>query len=212
MMRKWWHPWVFAIAAIVASACSNSSTPNATAPASTSDASSEPSTADPSVVDEYDLTELSGSVHIDPPTTFDQSPSVGGDHYPFWQNCGFYSVPVIEGAAAHSLEHGAVWITFNADLLSDEELGELEALASANARLLISPYQHDEKLVLSSWGAQLRLADVAIGDAAIGDFIATYVDRDGIPEPGVSCSGAVGEPPANPRALQDGTNLEASWT
>lgn len=158
---------------------------------------------------EYQITE---SAHIDPPATFAQSPSVGGDHYPFWQNCGFYTALPVEGAATHSMEHGAVWVTYNNAELAEGELEALAAMAIENDRLLITPWDQDEKLVLSSWGAQLRLPNVSVGDPVIDAFIDAYADRDGIPEPNVSCQGALGEPPENARTLSDGSILDAVWS
>src|SRR5215212_9691283 len=32
--------------------------------------------------------------HTYDPVTYEQSPPVGGDHYPVWQNAGFYEEPV----------------------------------------------------------------------------------------------------------------------
>jgi hypothetical protein len=142
--------------------------------------------------------------HVDPPVAFSQSPSIGGDHYPFWQNCGFYNVPVIEGAATHSLEHGVVWITYSADLLTDAELDELRDMASANDRLLISPYEHPEPLVLSAWGAQRRGADLRPGDPAVSEFISEWQDNPELVEAGALCSRAAGFPPDDVRTLESG--------
>jgi hypothetical protein len=48
--------------------------------------------------------------HTKEPVDYPQSPPVGGPHNPIWQNCGFYSKPVRDENAVHSMEHGAVWI------------------------------------------------------------------------------------------------------
>jgi hypothetical protein len=43
-------------------------------------------------------------------------PPVGGIHSGIWQNCGIYDEPVLAKNAVHSMEHGAVWITYRPDL------------------------------------------------------------------------------------------------
>lgn len=166
-------------------------------------------TADPGEVDTT-LTsvpaESLGNAHVEPPVTFSESPSIGGDHFSFWQNCGFYDVEVIEGAAAHTLEHGAVWITFNPERTTDEQRAELAAMADADPRLLISPYPHVERIVLTGWGVQQR-TDAVPGDAIVADFIAEFQDNESVPEAGVTCEGAVGIPPDGPTLFPDGQEL-----
>ena len=39
-------------------------------------------------------------------------PPVFGAHFAEWQNCGIYAAPVALGNALHSMEHGAVWLTY----------------------------------------------------------------------------------------------------
>lgn len=141
--------------------------------------------------------------HVEPPVSFNTSPSTGGDHYPFWVNCGFYNEPVIEGAATHSLEHGVVWITYNASLAA-EEISALEDLAASNPRLLISPYDHAEPIVLSAWGAQQRGISSASAPE-VEAFITDWADNPVLGEAGASCSGAAGNPPNDPNTLVDGT-------
>lgn len=142
--------------------------------------------------------------HVDPPVSFSQSPSFGGAHYPFWQNCGFYDVPVIEGAATHSLEHGVVWITYRADLLTAEDLDDLRAMAAANDRLLISPYDQPDPLVLTAWGAQRSGGNMRPGDADVESFIAEWQDNPELVEAGALCSRAAGFPPDDVRTLESG--------
>jgi len=40
-------------------------------------------------------------------------PPMGGTHNQVWQNCGVYETPLRSDLAVHSLEHGAVWITYH---------------------------------------------------------------------------------------------------
>jgi len=147
-----------------------------------------------------------GADHVDPPVSYAQSPSIGGDHYPFWQNCGFYEVELIEGAATHTLEHGAVWMTYNPAHMSEAELSTLEGMAQDNSKLLISPYSHDEKLVLSAWGVQLR-SSLAPSDRTVSSFIDEWVDNPELDEAGVRCDGAAGIPPNDVRTLTGGDQV-----
>lgn len=141
--------------------------------------------------------------HVDPPVTFSTAPATGGDHFAFWMNCGFYSEPVIEGGAAHSLEHGAVWITYG-DSLPDEEVAALEELAESNNRLLISPYDHPEPIVLSAWGAQQRGIS-STSAPEVDAFIEAWQDNPELIEAGAPCIDAVGIPPDRPNLIVNGT-------
>src|SRR5215212_3432936 len=53
--------------------------------------------------------------HVDGPVEYPQTPPVGGNHSPVWQNCHYYDTSVPNERAVHSLEHGAVWITYSPD-------------------------------------------------------------------------------------------------
>ena len=58
--------------------------------------------------------------HTTDPVAYAQAPPVGGDHAPTWLNCGAYPKAVPDGLAVHSLEHGAVWVTYRPDLPADQ--------------------------------------------------------------------------------------------
>ncbi len=192
---------------MVLSACGGSADTVAESPTTTTAPSSNISALPPLVsVPASDYT----TNHVNPPVSFDMSPSIGGDHYQFWQNCGFYTEQAIEGAATHTLEHGAVWITYNASNVSDADLTLLEEMSAANGKLLISPYDHDDTIVLSAWGVQQRGVSAptsADGKAAIDAFIESWQDNPQLAEAGVRCNGAVGIPPDNVRAFEDGQQV-----
>lgn len=127
--------------------------------------------------------------HVQEPIDYEQSPGVGGDHAPVWANCGVYTSPVDEKPAVHSLEHGAVWLTYNSDL-PDDQVQELTDLVDSRSYVLLSP-NPDQKapLVASAWGTQLTLDGAA--DERLEPFLAAYVQGPQTPEPGASCSGGV---------------------
>ena len=77
--------------------------------------------------------------HTSANVDYDQSPPVGGAHNPVWQNCGYYDKPVRDENAVHSLEHGAVWITYSPDLPQDQ-VTELQNTAQSQTYILVSPY------------------------------------------------------------------------
>ena len=138
--------------------------------------------------------------HVDGDVEYSSSPPAGGPHSGWWQNCGFYTEPLREELAVHSLEHGAVWVTYTDDAPADE-LDYLERLAGLNSHLLVSPYsQQDTAIVLSAWGRQLALDSTS--DPRFLRFLETYL-RDGptAPEPGAACFGAFGLAPDKPLAL-----------
>ena len=143
---------------------------------------------------------IESAEHVDWDVEYSTSPPAGGPHSGLWQNCGFYTEPLRDEHAVHSLEHGAVWVTYRDDAPADE-LDYLERLAGMNSHLLVSPYsQQDTTIVLTAWGRQLALGSTS--DPRFTRFLQTYL-RDGptAPEPGVACFGAIGVAPDKPLAL-----------
>lgn len=121
-----------------------------------------------------------------------EAPPAGGEHYNIWQNCGIYAEPIQTGNAVHSMEHGALWITYRPDLASDE-ISELESLVRGETFLLLSPYPGQESpIVLTSWGIQLAVDSAS--DGRIPQFIERYRLGPQTPELGGACTSGVGEP------------------
>lgn len=116
-------------------------------------------------------------------------PPTGGNHAGSWQTCGIYETPVDNGAAVHSLEHGAVWITYRPDL-PREDIDVLQEKVRGKGYLLLSPYQDQETdVVVSAWSTQLVVDGV--DDGRIDDFISQF--RNQGPE-SAPCSGGIGSP------------------
>ncbi len=119
-------------------------------------------------------------------------PLVGGVHSPRWQNCGIYDRPVEVKNAVHSMEHGAVWITYQPEL-PDDDVTVLRDLVRDQTYLLLTPYPElKSPVVLSAWGIQLEVDSVH--DEKVEEFIDTYRLGPQTPEFGASCSGGVGLP------------------
>jgi hypothetical protein len=117
-------------------------------------------------------------------------PPVGGVHDPRWQNCGIYAEPIDVGPAVHSMEHGAVWVTYRPDLPADE-VATLQDLVRGQSYTLLSPYSElKSDVVATAWGVQLE--PDSISDVRIEEFIDRY--RGGGPEPGAPCTGGLGTP------------------
>lgn len=130
--------------------------------------------------------------HSSDPVTYPQTPPVGGVHAPVWQNCGFYSSPIENGNGVHSLEHGAVWITYRPDLPSDQ-VDALRRLTRSQTFVLVTPYPNlPTPVVATAWGVQLR--GNSASDPALTQFVRKYRQGPQTPEPGAVCTGGLGTP------------------
>ncbi len=119
-------------------------------------------------------------------------PPAGGIHWDSWQNCGVYEEPVQTGHAVHSLEHGAVWITYHPDL-SASDVAKLRTYVEGDSHMLLSPYpDQPSPVVLTAWGVQMQLDNA--NDGRIARFISRYRQGPFTPEPGAACSQGVGNP------------------
>ena len=144
----------------------------------------------PDVVETYDVGP--GGQHTEGVVNYAQTPPVGGEHNPVWQNCGFYDEPVTDENAVHSLEHGAVWITYSPDLPQDQ-VDQLRDLAHSQTYILVSPYPDlPSPVVASAWGKQLRLESA--DDPSLGRFVRAFRQGPQTPEPGAVCTNGIGQP------------------
>ena len=144
------------------------------------------------------LPEGVADVTVDPPTHVegdiyeDHEVPAGGAHSQVWLNCGFYSEPVPAENAVHSLEHGAVWITYGPNV-PESEISTLRDLASPVEKVLVSPIPEQESnIVLTSWARKLELDSVT--DDRLEQFVRELAGSLSAPEPGGACTGGVGDP------------------
>lgn len=150
-------------------------------------AASEP----PGGVDEF---EVERRAHTEADVDYGQDPPAGGEHNPVWQNAGFYEEPIRDENAVHTLEHGAVWITYRPDLPRDQK-DRLREVAGDQACVVASPYPdlpEDTPVVASAWGKQLGLEGA--DDPDLERFVRAYQQGPQTPEPGATCTGGIGEP------------------
>ena len=131
-----------------------------------------------------------GAQHTTDPVTYAQTPPVGGEHDPAWQNCGVYTQQLRNENVVHSLEHGTVWITYRPDLASTDVAKLQSALdAVKDGKTILSPYAGlPAPVVITVWNAQLDLKSA--NDPRLATFISVYGDGHTAPEASVaSCAG-----------------------
>jgi len=131
---------------------------------------------DPAAVPEYEIT-----------------PPAGGNHLSAWQNCtgSVYDAPILDGNAVHSLEHGAVWLTYDPALVDGDGVNALASKIEGRDYSLMSPYPGQGVAVsMQSWGNRYQTEDPS--DPKIGEYLDTYVLNERFnPEPNATCSGGV---------------------
>lgn len=129
------------------------------------------------------------ATHVQQRVRYEQSPPVGGDHSGVWANCGTYTESIANELAVHSLEHGAVWITYSPDLPA-ERVQSLTDLVEGNDYVLLSPFDDlPQPVVASAWGVQLALDSP--DDPRLEQFLIKYQRGEQTPEPGAPCTGGV---------------------
>lgn len=144
--------------------------------------------ADAAIAGVQVVSEELAQTHEPGPLTYPQSPSAGGPHNGQWMDCSgrAYDAEVPEENATHSLEHGAVWITYRPDLPADQ-VEVLKQKAESGDYRLLSPFAGDRgPVVLSAWGRQLQVD--AASDPRVDEFLTAYSNGPQTPEKGATCS------------------------
>ena len=131
------------------------------------------------------------SAHVTGAVDYAQTPPAGGEHNPAWLNCGVYTESVPNENAVHSLEHGALWVTYDPSL-SSSDLDALKAKLPSTY-VILSPFDGlPSPIVLSGWNVQLQVDEA--DDPRIAQFFEEYWKSDLVPEPGALCTGGVDAP------------------
>ncbi|RBY88320.1 DUF3105 domain-containing protein [Blastococcus sp. TF02A-26] len=138
-----------------------------------------------------------GQSHVPGVVDYDESPPVGGPHASAWADCtgSVYDVDVRHENAVHSLEHGAVWITYDPDALTDDEIATLAELVEGVPHRMMSPYEGlGAPVSIQAWNHQLTVESA--DDPRLAQFADTLtMDPANTPEPGATCE--------NPAFLDD---------
>ena len=130
-----------------------------------------------------------GQGHVATPVEYPESPPVGGEHDGEWADCTgtVYSVDIRNENAVHSLEHGAVWITYDPERASEDDVAALSELVDGTSGRMLSPRPGlSAPISLQSWNNQLTVdsaTDSRLQQAA--DFLTSNPDTT--PEPGATC-------------------------
>lgn len=126
------------------------------------------------------------SPHVETAVEYEMTPPAAGPHNPTWLNCGVYEEEVPAEYAIHSLEHSAVWVTYDPSRVAGDELEALRDLMP-RTYMILSPFGGlDSPVVASAWGTQVALDGV--DDPRLVDFIVKYRQSPTAPEPGALCS------------------------
>ncbi|WP_413760169.1 DUF3105 domain-containing protein [Streptomyces sp. MMBL 11-3] len=129
--------------------------------------------------------------HVTKSVSYPMNPPVGGDHHQAWMTCdgSVYEEAIPNENAVHSLEHGAVWITYNDDA-ADADVKTLADKVDKTPYTLMSPVKDQAgALMLSAWGKQLTVEKAS--DPRVQQFLTKYVQGPQTPEPGAACTNGV---------------------
>ncbi|GGQ16469.1 DUF3105 domain-containing protein [Streptomyces roseolilacinus] len=132
-----------------------------------------------------------GRDHVTQTVAYPMKPPVGGDHHQVWMDCdgAVYEEPVPEVNAVHSLEHGAVWVTYN-DKAPKDAVEALEKKVARTPYTMMSPVADQAgAIMLSAWGKQVTVDGA--DDPRVNQFLARYVQGPQTPEPGAACTGGM---------------------
>jgi hypothetical protein len=131
--------------------------------------------------------------HVTNVVHYPTEPPVGGNHLQVWMNCNgdVYTKALNNMNAVHSLEHGAVWVTYT----SKAKKADVDALA---AKVKQTPYtlmSPDDKqadpIMMTAWGHQRTVTSAS--DPNVNKFFAEFVQGKQTPEPGAACQGGLAQ-------------------
>ncbi len=153
------------------------------------DSRQQSASSPPGEVETYDVGPA--GEHTSADVDYEQTPPTGGAHNDVWQNEGFYDAPVRDENAVHTLEHGAVWITYSPSLPQGQR-DQIRQLVEGQTCMLASPHPDlQAPVVASAWGKQLSLESADSPD--LEQFVRAYRQGPQTQEPGATCTGGTAD-------------------
>ncbi|WP_037669173.1 DUF3105 domain-containing protein [Streptomyces griseus] len=134
-----------------------------------------------------------GRNHVTRTVKYPTEPPVGGDHNQVWMNCNgdVYGKAVNNMNAVHSLEHGAVWVTYNSKA-SKADVDALAAKVKKTPYTLMSPDDKQaDPIMLTAWGNQRTVTGAK--DPNVDKFFEKFVQGKQTPEPGAACTNGLSQ-------------------
>ena len=151
------------------------------------------------MLEEVEYLVITSREHTDENVDYPTTPPAGGDHLGIWHTCGIYKVELLDEAAVHALEHGAVWVTYKPEI-EKEEIIKLTTMLSGKPKILLSPYSEQmSPIVATSWGRRLEIEKA--NDPRLNKFVDFFMDGKAAPEAGITCDRGIGRPPNDPYVL-----------
>ncbi|GAA5214856.1 DUF3105 domain-containing protein [Streptomyces thinghirensis] len=131
--------------------------------------------------------------HVTKKVSYPAEPPVGGDHNQVWMNCDgdVYTKPLENENAVHSLEHGAVWVTYT-DEAPEADVEKLAAKVKKTPYSLMSPDdKQKDPIMLTAWGHQRTVTGA--DDPNVDKFFEKFVQGEQTPEPGAACTNGLSQ-------------------
>ncbi|MEU6287613.1 DUF3105 domain-containing protein [Streptomyces sp. NPDC046988] len=131
--------------------------------------------------------------HVTKKVSYPVDPPVGGDHNQVWMNCNgdVYTKPLNNENAVHSLEHGAVWVTYT-DAAPKADVEKLAAKVKRTPYSLMSPDEkQQDPIMLTAWGHQRTVTGA--DDPNVDKFFEKFVQGEQTPEPGAACTNGLSQ-------------------
>ena len=151
------------------------------------------------MLEEVEYLVITSREHTDENVDYPTIPPAGGDHLGIWHTCGIYKVELLDEAAVHALEHGAVWVTYKPEI-EKEEIIKLTTMLSGKPKILLSPHSEQvSPIVATSWGRRLEIKTT--NDPRLNKFVDFFMDGKAAPEAGITCDRGIGRPPNDPYVL-----------
>lgn len=128
-----------------------------------------------------------GKSHVEGTVDYPSVPPPAGDHNGTPQACQVYTEAIAPERALHSMEHGAVWVTYN-DSAGEDDIEALTREVQGDPYRMLSPLPEQESpITLTAWGRTLNVDSA--DDERVGQFLEAYTSGPQSPERGAACSG-----------------------